>query len=574
MNVKNSLIFGTVAVVGIGGSIALSYTLLKPKPIEKRFVTAEQHHIREVVRADGTIKPAQSVDLSFERGGRIARVYKNVGDHVKAGDLLMELENGTEATLVSQARALLEQRRAGASDAEINIYKAAVDIAKADVDKTKTDGQATITVAQAALETAQNNLKLASGGERSQIVEQAYESALATIQATVPQLDNGLNQADAVLGIDHSSILINFRLSALDDTKLAMARNQYTQTKGQIQAVRTSVSLLTSGATHGAIDAAIVSEEETLKTLNQLLSSVSDVLKATPSGSASEQTTLATMQTATQQGRTALTTQSSQLVVTKQAIENAKNSLNAYSIAYNKAVQDLLNAQASAASLLRIKQAAYEQAVANLANKTQPVRGTDLAPLRASLDAAAVAYDKTLLRSPIDGIVSTQSGKSGAIISPNIPTLSVINNASFQLETLIPETDLAKIHMGNTASVTTDAYGTSVPFPATVVGIDPNISTANGITGYKVTLQFSQNDDRIKAGLTANATIITQEKDAPVALPERSLLQKNGTFEVLVEGTDHQTKEQVVEVGARSSDGWREILSGLSAGARVEDFGN
>jgi multidrug efflux pump subunit AcrA (membrane-fusion protein) len=170
MKAKSIVIFSVVAVLLIGGSIATSYTLLKPKPVEKRFIVAEQHHIREVVRADSLIKPAQSVDLSFERSGRVAFVYKNVGDTVKAGDLLMKLDNGTEATLISQARALLRQRQAGLSAADVEIYQAAVDAAKADLDKTKTDTQATITTAQAAVDIAQNNLKLASGGDQSQIV--------------------------------------------------------------------------------------------------------------------------------------------------------------------------------------------------------------------------------------------------------------------------------------------------------------------------------------------------------------------------------------------------------------------
>ncbi len=574
MKAKSIIIFSVAAVVLIGGSIAVSTVLLKPKQVEKRSVSAEQHHIREVVRADGEIKPAQSVDLSFERSGRIARISKNVGDTVKAGDTLMELENGTEATLVAQARALLAQKQAGSSATEIDIYQAAVDAANADLDKTKTDTQATITTAQTAVETAQNNLKLASGGDQSQIVGQAYESAVATVQAELPQMDNGLNQADAVLGIDHVSAFTSYRLSALDASKLAIATNQYTNAKTQIQTMHDAVAPLTSATAHETIDGVIADEEATIAVLNQLLSSVSDVLKATPAGSASDQATLAGMQTTNQQTRTALSAQSSQLVTTKQAIENAKNSLNAYTIAYNKAQQDLVNAQASAASLIRLKEAGYQQAVANLASKTQPVRETDLAPLQASLNAAAVAYGKTLLKSPIDGVVSRQDGKVGAIISPNSPILSVINENSFQVETFISETDIAKIKVGNPADVTTDAYGSGVVFPATVVKIDPNISTVNGETGYKVTLQFSKNDDRIKAGMTGNASIISQEKDVPVALPERSILQKNGIFEVLLLTSDGQTKEQAVLVGARGSDGWREILSGLKAGDRVEDFGN
>lgn len=573
MKAKTILTLSVAAIVLIGGSVAASYALLKPKAIEKLFLSAESHHIREVVRADGIIKPAESVDLSFERSGRISRVFKHVGDTVKAGETVMELENGTEATLVEQARALLQQRQAGFSAADIDIYRAAVDAAKADLDKTKTDAQATVATAQSAVEIAQNNLKLASGGDQSQIVGQAYESAVATMQAGYPQMDNAIIQADSVLGIDHLSAFANYRLSVLDDSKLVIANNLYASAKVQVQATRDMLAPLSSASDHDTIESAIVNGKTTIATLTQLLGSVSDVVKATPAGSVSDQTTLSGMQSSIQLTRTALSTLSGQYVAIKQAIDNAKNSLNAYTIAYNKAQQDLLNAQASTASLVRLKEAAYQQAVANLASKTQPVRETDLAPLRASLDAAAVAYGKTMLKSPIDGIISKQDGKAGAIISPNLPIISVINERSFQLEAFIAETDLAKIKVGNAAEITTDAYGSGVVFPASVISIDPNVSTANGQTGYKVTMQFAKNDDRIKSGMTGNVTIVSLEKDAAVALPERSILRKNGFYEVLVQAGNGQTKEQTVEVGSQGSDGWREIVSGLQAGDRVEDFG-
>ncbi len=574
MKTQKILLFGIVAMVLIGGSIALSYALLKQKPIEKRSILAGQHHILEAVRVDGVIQPAQSVDLSFERGGRIARLYKNVGDSVKAGDILAELENAAEGTVVSQARALLAQKRAGLSAADIDVYKAAADAARADLDKTKTDTQASVDTAQAAVDTAQNNLKFAAGGDQSQIVGQAYESALATVQAELPQMDGALDQADSVLGIDRTSVLINDRISGFDGSKLALATNQYAAAKMQLQATHDTVTALASATAHDSIDGAITNEKMTLFTLNQLLSSTADVIKATPTSNAADQANLAAMQATIELTRTALSAQSSQLVATTQAIENAKNSLNAYTIAYNKAQQDLVNAQVSAASLVQLKEAVYQQALANLASKAQPVRETDLAPLQAALDSADAAYSKTILRSPIDGIVSVQNGKIGTIISPNVPVLSVIDETSFQLEAFVSETDLAKIKIGNPANVTTDAYGASVVFPATVVKIDPNISTVNGVSGYKVTLQFLHSDSRIRAGLTGNATIVTQEKDAAVALPERSILQKNGTFEVLLATDDGQTKERSVEVGARGSDGWWEIVSGLQAGDRVEDFGN
>ncbi len=571
---KKYLLFGVVTVLLLGGSLAVSAALLKPQTIETVTVAAEQRHLQEVVHADGKIVPAQNVDLSFERAGRIAHVYKNVGDTVKAGEVLLELEHGTESTMIAQARAYLVQKQAGFSATEIDIYRAATDAANADLEKTKTDTQATITAAQSMVETAQNNLKLASGGDQSQIVGQAYETAVTTLQMELSQIDTGLNQADDVLGIDHVSRVAHLRLSALDESKLALATNRYAIAKSHAQRTRALVEPLGALASHETIDTVIIDEQAMITELVQLLNATSDVLKATPSGSVTDQSLLSTMQTAVQQTRTGLTAQSTQLVTTKQALENAKNSLNAFTIAFTKAQHDLTNTQASAASLVRLKDAGYQQALANLASKTQPVRETDLAPLRASLYAASVAYDKTLLKSPIDGVIGKQDGIVGAIISPNLPILSVMNAQSFQLEVFVPEMDLAKIQLGNGATITTDAYGADVLFSATVVKIDPTVTTKNGDTGYKVTLQFTKQDDRIKTGMIGNATIISQEKDASVALPERSILQKNGTFEVLLQTTGGKTAEQVVAVGLRSSDGWREILSGLKAGDRVQDFGN
>ena len=569
---KQHLLFGGASVLLLGGSIGASYALLSSHAPEQRSVAVEARHLREVVTASGDIQPAQNADLSFERSGRIARVYKNVGDSVHAGDLLMELDNGTEGTLVAQARALLEQKQAGASSAEIGIYQAAADAAKADLDKTKSDAQASVLTAQSAIETAQNNLKLAAGGNQSEIVGQAYESAAATLQAAVPSLDAGLNQADAVLGIDHISSLATFRLSALDPSKLMIATNQYADLKPRIQSIRNAATTLPPSAPHETIDALLANEQSTLLSLQQLLSSVSDVLKATPTGGSADQATLAGLQTAIQQTRALLSTQMSHLIATKQALENAKNSLNAYTIAYNKAQQDLVNTQASTAGLVRLKEAAYQQALANLTSKTQPVRETDLAPLRASLAAASVAYSRTILRSPIDGIVSKQDGKTGVIVNPYLPVVSVMSANAFQLEAFVAETDLSNIAVGNTVDITTDAYGSSIVFPGTVTHIDPAPSTVKGVSGYKTTIQFSHPDDRIKAGMTGNATIIHQEKDVPLALPSGSILQKNGTFEVLLQDASGASHEQPVTIGVHGADGWWELLSGVRVGDRVEDL--
>ncbi len=167
---KKSILFTVAAVLIMGGSIAAALTVgTKPKTTPYTYVTAEKRTLREEVRASGAIIPSQNVDLSFQTAGRIARVNVKINDVVKTGDPLMELDNAAQAAQVAQARAMIDQKNAGATPADIAVAQAAADAAQADLEKTKADAASTIATAQSALDTAQNNLKLAEGGEGSQV---------------------------------------------------------------------------------------------------------------------------------------------------------------------------------------------------------------------------------------------------------------------------------------------------------------------------------------------------------------------------------------------------------------------
>jgi RND family efflux transporter MFP subunit len=574
MKKSGIIIFASISILAIGGTSIAAYTLLQPKAVALSYVAAEKHHVKQIVTATGPVSASQNIDLSFERSGRIAVVAHNVGDTVKAGDVLMQLDNATEGSIVQQSQALLSQKQAGATDSDIAYAKAAVDAARADADKTKADTAATVSAAQAALDTAQNNLKLAAAGDDSAIVSQAYENTAALLQTTLPRLDDALTQVDTILGVDNSGANFSYKnlIAALDTSKLSNASIQYAQTKAIVLATHTTIQNLSS-ADHAGIDAAIDQTQATITSLNQLLSSTSDVLNATITGVNLSQTDLAAKKSTIQGTRSGLTAQSSILVTSKQAIANAKNSLTTYQIAFDKAKRDFTNTQNSATDLVKLKESAYQQALANYNAKTLPVRNVDLAPLRASLSAAAVAYEKTFLKSPINGKISKQDGKVGAITSPNVPVVSVIDETSLQVETLVSETDIAKIAIGNPVDVTIDAYGSQTIFPASVVKVDPTLTQMNGNSGFKVTVQFTKADERIKPGMNANLNIITKEDDANACIPDQSVVQKNGETYVLLQTTNNLKEQRKVTVGVRGIDGWTEITEGLTAGDKVVNFG-
>ncbi len=574
MTKKNIFIIAGSAVA-LAAAIGLSaFILLRPVKTQYQYVSAEKRHLSETVRASGQIKPAQAVDLSFELGGRIKAVNVKAGDAVKSGDVLVELDNSAQIAQVAQAQAMLNQKIAGASKQQVAIYQATVDAARADLAKSKADTASQLDAVQAAYDVAQNNLKMASGGADSQVVGQAYQTSVTVLQSSLPVFDSALNQADQILGVDNGANNLSFKsaLSALDSTKLSDAQNLYRTTKQQIEDTRASVAPLVVDSPHATVDQALKSVQDTLNQTNQMLAAVSDVLDATVSGSILPQETLSNMKFAIQTMRGTVVTESNAIVAAQQGTVNAANGLNAYTIAFNKAKLDLDTVQASVSSTILIKQAALEQAQANLDNVSAPARQTDLAPLQAALNAAEAAYSKTQLKAPFDGVVSKQSGSIGDLITSGMSVASVINDKTLQVDVYVSETDVSKIKVGNQATVTVDAYGADTGFAAAVVKIESGATQISGSSAYKVTLQFNQPDDRLKTGMTADASIVTQDKADAVAIPERSLIQRQGAYFVLVRNGQAAPEERKVQVGIKSADGWQEIISGINPGDQAVDF--
>src|SRR3989344_1560321 len=75
-------------------------------------VEAKRGNIIQEVSITGVVKPSQSVDLAFEKGGRIANIYVKISDKVKSGHKLMELDTASLRAQLLQAEAELESARA------------------------------------------------------------------------------------------------------------------------------------------------------------------------------------------------------------------------------------------------------------------------------------------------------------------------------------------------------------------------------------------------------------------------------------------------------------------------------
>jgi HlyD family secretion protein len=173
------------------------------------------------------------------------------------------------------------------------------------------------------------------------------------------------------------------------------------------------------------------------------------------------------------------------------------------------------------------------------------------------------------IRAPFDGVITKIDAKIGEIASANEPLVSMMGADTFQIESFIPEVNIAKVKTGDKAKVTLDAYGSEVYFDAVVVSIDPAETIRDGVSTYKTKLQFTQKDERVKSGMTANAMITVFSKPDTIVVPGGVVFEKDGKNFVQILKENKSTEDREVVIGESSALGQVEILAGLTEGEQV-----
>ncbi len=191
-----------------------------------------------------------------------------------------------------------------------------------------------------------------------------------------------------------------------------------------------------------------------------------------------------------------------------------------------------------------------------------------IASNQATIENYKAQLAKTMIYSPISGVVTKEDIEVGEVVSAGQSIIYIISESKFEVEANVPEADIAKVSIASSAKITLDAYGDEIIFEAKVVAIDPAETIIEGVTTYKVTIQFTKDDTRIKSGMTANIDIQGRSQESVIVIPQQAVITKDGDKIVKVlRGVDVQ--EVKVETGLRGSDGNVAVLKGLSEGDEV-----
>ncbi len=201
-------------------------------------VPIERGRISTSVKASGTVEAAVSVDVSSELSGRIADVFVNFNDSVKAGQPIAQIDQAIFAARVNEAKAALDVAMAATQAEQAALEKAKVAIANAHTAKELAEAQAAASqTRQEELERdLQRKLQLArtgAGTERDLSQVRALRDAgAADLRASLDEVQMkteaiAMAEAEKVMAeadLENARAVVEQRKAALDQARLDLDR--------------------------------------------------------------------------------------------------------------------------------------------------------------------------------------------------------------------------------------------------------------------------------------------------------------------------------------------------------------
>lgn len=185
------------------------------------------------------------------------------------------------------------------------------------------------------------------------------------------------------------------------------------------------------------------------------------------------------------------------------------------------------------------------------------------------LERAETTFTRTILQTPIAGVVTALNVEEGAVIAPGVTVVTVTDVSALGLTVQVDEIDIGLVEVGLPVRVEFDGLP-DLLFPATVARVAPLGTPSGGIVSYDVEITLDGNDPRVRVGMTAEATIVIEEQPDVLVVPNLYVRRERSTDQAFVNVLrDDNTLEEVeVTLGMQGRDS-SEVIAGLEEGDLV-----
>jgi HlyD family secretion protein len=502
-----------IVVIVVVAAILVAWFILSSTEPALGSYTVTRGNVTMSLDEPGTIAAENKADIAFQEPGQIAHVYVTEGNVVTAGAMLADLDSASFEAGVAQAKAALAAAQA-----------------KLDALQTGATPQE-IAVSQAALTSAQQSLSNSYAGIAN-ILNDAYAKANDAVRTQLAAFfsTSENNNPQLTFSVSDTQVVNN-----IDSARLAASVEMNTW-QGELAG--------TSGTPGtNALDADLQDATGHLSVIQNLMDLT---LTALTDEAGLAESSVASYRASATAGLNEVNAAVTEVSDAEQAISSEKAA-----VAQAQAGLDLTSASST------LQDIQEQQAV--------------VAQAQAAVSTAQVALDNTSLTAPFPGTVQDLTAQVGQVVSPGVPVLSLVNNSGLKIQAYVSEIDVAKIKVGDTASITLDAFGTGTTFPAIVTTIDSAETQVNGVPSYLVTLHFAGSVSQVKDGMTGNVHMVLAEDDNVIFVPSRLILNDGNQNFVLIK-TPGGILDRQVQLGLMGDNGMTEIASGLREGDILANF--
>lgn len=230
-----------------------------------------------------------------------------------------------------------------------------------------------------------------------------------------------------------------------------------------------------------------------------------------------------------------------------------------------------LTRKAAYENALRARDAIIAEAENNLNRTTSTsfasVSKTDALKSQAQsqVNAVVAQLDDGKIIAPFDGVVAKNNMELGETINAFDPQIVLFADFEKELVVNVPEIYINKIELGDLVDIRLDAYP-ELLFTGKIDFIDFVDTNVDGVPVYQIDIDVYDEDERVRVGMNAKASIISQKVENVIAVPNHYVLEdtNKGSYVLIsVEGSEDPI-EQPVETGFKGNEGLIEITSGLS----------
>lgn len=185
------------------------------------------------------------------------------------------------------------------------------------------------------------------------------------------------------------------------------------------------------------------------------------------------------------------------------------------------------------------------------------------AQARAALMQSRTSLANTQVRAPFAGVVTEKKADAGTFASPGMALFTVEDTRSYRLETMVDESDVRLVRVGETVPVLLDSVR-SADFLGKVTQIVPAADPASRSFLVKIELPA---DSRLRSGLFGRARFPRSSRTV-VLVPREAIVERGQLRGVYATDANQIAQLRYVTLG-RAFGEQVEVLSGLQDGEKL-----